>query len=391
MKSILIVVPSLENGGTISTLKNTLAYVDRSQCDVDIFPITNSGPNYGELSKYATILGINIDNKPNGLKNSLRQILFVLVKAIKKTLCIIGLDISDILFKRVAGSLQKKEYDEVISFQEGQATRLVRFIHCKKKTAWVHCDYSTLGSSIIKKEKKDGVYNSFHRIICVSEYTRSRFISIYPEYENKVKSIHNLMSPEVIKEKSKEIIYDPDFFDFKEFKIVSVGRLAPVKQFSLIPAIASRIREKGLSFCWFIIGGDDSDKVNIEYNIEKYKVSDNVKLVGNKNNPYPYILSADLLVCTSLSEACPNVINESKILGIPVISTNFGSAIEMLEDGEDGLIVTLDMLDQAIIRLHDDEVLYKSIKEHLHNYEYDNSLIMSKIEDSSLLRFKKFV
>ena len=51
---------------------------------------------------------------------------------------------------------------------------------------------------------------------------------------------------------------------------------------------------------------------------------------------------ANLYVSTSLSESFPLVINEAKALGIPVITNNFGSAVESVEDGVDGFVVSLE-------------------------------------------------
>ena len=48
---------------------------------------------------------------------------------------------------------------------------------------------------------------------------------------------------------------------------------------------------------------------------------------------------ADLYVSTSLSESFPLVINEAKALGIPIVSNNFGSAAESIEDGVDGFVL----------------------------------------------------
>ena len=43
-----------------------------------------------------------------------------------------------------------------------------------------------------------------------------------------------------------------------------------------------------------------------------------------------------MVVSTSVSEACPNVINEAKILHTPIVATNFGSVYEFIEDGVNG-------------------------------------------------------
>lgn len=42
---ILIVVPSFNSGGTITSLKNLVTKLDLTQYHIDLFAITNIGPN----------------------------------------------------------------------------------------------------------------------------------------------------------------------------------------------------------------------------------------------------------------------------------------------------------------------------------------------------------
>lgn len=396
MIKILFVIPSLQNGGTVSTLKNTLPYVDRDKCKIDIFPITNSGPNYQELAKYANILGTYLDESTQ-IKRSfvdrIKSCLFKIVKITKKVLCLIGFDISSLIFKKVVSSLQSNEYDEVIAFQEGQPTRFVQFFRNVRKIAWVHCDYSKIDIKARSIDKKENVYQTYDRIICVSDYTKNQFIKEYPWLSDKVFGIHNLISSDAIKQKSVIRIDDPLWDMDGVLKLVSIGRLHPVKGFSKIPHIAYLLRENKLKFCWFIIGGDDSDRINIDNNINEFKVQDCVKLLGNRNNPYPYIKEADALICTSLSEACPNVLNEAKILGTPIVSTNFGSVTEMMSEGIEGLITPIEMMDEAILRLFTKAGLYQEIKKNLACYHYNNKVIIEKLmtETSIVLNSEKVV
>ena len=54
------------------------------------------------------------------------------------------------------------------------------------------------------------------------------------------------------------------------------------------------------------------------------------------------LAKADLYVSTSLSESFPLVINEAKALGIPVVSNDFGSAAESVENEVDGWITSIE-------------------------------------------------
>ena len=71
-----------------------------------------------------------------------------------------------------------------------------------------------------------------------------------------------------------------------------------------------------------------------DWNMEGY-----VSLMGYKQNPYPYLLSSDLFVCSSRSEGYSTAVTEALILGIPVITTNCSGMEELLGKGKYGMIV----------------------------------------------------
>ena len=77
-------------------------------------------------------------------------------------------------------------------------------------------------------------------------------------------------------------------------------------------------------------------------------MEDTVILLGPKTNAYPYIAKADLYVCTSESESFPLVVNEAKALSVPIITNNFPSVYESVEEGIEGYVVPLDAMPEKI-------------------------------------------
>lgn len=383
---VLIVVPSFRNGGTITSLKNIVTSIDLIKHQIDVFAITNTGPNRDFFANYVNVLGQNLDNEmiKTSLKVSLKKSVFKLVKSLKKTLEKIGFDISPIAFKTAVLKLEKNNYDLVIAFQEGQATRFVSYFNKIRKVSWVRCDYSNM-LSVSKAKPQHRLYSKIDKIVCVSEYTKNVFINLVPEAASKTIAIHNLISDNMIIEKS-DVIKEIGF-DFDGFKIVSLGRIDPVKRFSSIPKIVNDLRKRGLKFKWYIIGGGDGQEKNLlNKNISEYSVQDELLLLGEKNNPYPYIKEADLLVSTSLSEACPNVINEAKILGTPIVATDFGSVYEFIDDNVNGLISPLETITDKIEQMISKETLYNRIKSNISQFKYDNDEILNVWYNEILVR-----
>jgi glycosyltransferase involved in cell wall biosynthesis len=52
-----------------------------------------------------------------------------------------------------------------------------------------------------------------------------------------------------------------------------------------------------------------------------------------------YLKISDLFVLPSISEGFPNVILEAMAAGLPIVSTNFEGASEIIRDGENGFMV----------------------------------------------------
>ena len=376
---ILFVVPSFKNGGTITSLKNLVSLLDLSKYHIDVFAITNIGPNRDFITKYVNVLGVGLDDeniKPT-LKVSIKKVIFKTVKSIKKRLEKIGIDISPIVFKSVVRKLENKNYDLVIAFQEGQTTRFVSYFKNTKKISWVHCDYSNM-LHISQEKPQHKLYERIDKIVCVSNYTKDVFVKILPETKFKTIALHNLISDQLIIQKANENIDIDVYFNFKEFKILSLGRIDNVKRFSSIPKIVSELKNRGCSFKWYIIGwGNEEEIKSLHHNIKFYNVNNELILLGEKNNPYPYIKEADLLVSTSYSEACPNVINEAKILGTPIVATDFGSVYEFIEDNVNGLISPIETIADKIEIMISNKEVYNKIKNNIAQFRYNNDEILN--------------
>ena len=126
----------------------------------------------------------------------------------------------------------------------------------------------------------------------------------------------------------------------------------PVKGFSLIPKIASELKQRACEFRWFIIGGPENNEFSkVKSEIQKYDVEDVVFLLGAKRNPYPLLRASNLYVSTSFSEACPMVFLEAKTLGVPIVSADFGSAREFLNHDNDGYVISQDHMSEVLKEL----------------------------------------
>lgn len=180
---------------------------------------------------------------------------------------------------------------------------------------------------------------------------------------SEVETIYNGIDIEYIIEKSKEK-QDHKWFGTETPVIIAIGSLKTQKGFSyLLQALEIVNRAKTVRL--IIIG--KGDKEELRSLSKELSIEDKTDFLGAVANPFPYILKADVLACSSLYEGLSNVILEAMALGRPVVSTNHRhGADEMIENGKNGLLVpTKDpqKMADAILGLLDDEGLRKRLGE----------------------------
>jgi glycosyltransferase involved in cell wall biosynthesis len=95
--------------------------------------------------------------------------------------------------------------------------------------------------------------------------------------------------------------------------------------------------DEGFDFELWILGEGEA-RPRLESYISENELTQNVKLLGFCNNPYPLIHSADLLVCSSNYEGFSTFVTEGLILGKTVVTTDCSGMDELLGKNEYGII-----------------------------------------------------
>lgn len=163
--------------------------------------------------------------------------------------------------------------------------------------------------------------------------------------KDKAVAIHNFVNFEKIRALALE---EENEIDRTKTVVVSIGRIDYPKHFDIIPRIAAQLKER-MDFNWYIIGdGPQSLKEGVLRAIEEFGVSNEVHLLGLKDNPYKYLKGADVMAVTSRFECYPTVVNEALCLGVPVVMNAIPVAPEMLSP-ENGVITDYDHFADAIL------------------------------------------
>lgn len=341
-KKILIVVGSYGMGGTVASLYSLLTKIKEINVDVDLFCRLWRGDFNGKLPN-CNVLPENLwlSHRVTG-SAFVPKILNYLLWIVRKALSFVGIDMFRLYCKIGGRQINSDKYDAVIGFDESLA-QFISYMPAKKRINWIHCDYRRYANG----RDESRYYDKIDTAVCVSEFVKSIFGEIYPQYKDKTVAIHNVINVEDIVAKSQQPT-DDKRFDTSGFTIISCGRLDPVKQFSRIPSIAKQITSlTNKPFKWYIIGSG-SDECSIKEEIAKNNVGNTVILLGKQSNPYAYMAKSNLYACTSSSESFPLVVNEAKALCVPVVCNNFPSANESVTSASEGIITTIDKFPEII-------------------------------------------
>lgn len=231
-----------------------------------------------------------------------------------------------------------RDFDIEVAYLECGPTKFLAASKSRaKKVAWVHCDL------ILKEEdpwafakKTAPWYETFDRVVCVSESVRESFRRLYDDrFPSCV--LYNVNNEAEILRKADAFIPETDGVP----TLCAVGRLSPEKNFLHLLRALPKLRRDGIPFRLQIIGEGEERKRLEEY-IARKNLGDCVQLLGWQENPYPYMKSADMIVCSSRYEGLSTVVTEALILGRPVVTTPCNGMAELLGDSEFGLIAEAD-------------------------------------------------
>jgi len=259
----------------------------------------------------------------------------------------------------------KNNYDVEIAFLEGAITRL--FSTKNKNTtkiAWIHNDISKVfGNSIKSKIKKlvdKKIYSKFDKLVFVSNDNVRKFEEVYKNNKIEKKLIYNYINSDNVITKAQET---PDVkFDENTVNFVTVARLVEQKALDRLINIHSKLINDGYEHNFYIIG-DGPEKDKLQKLINDNQVQETFKLLGKKENPYPYMKQADYFCLLSHFEGYGMVLEEAKILNKKILITDT-AAREAVQHYENTNIFE-----------NSEDAIYSGLKNTIENHkkEYSNT------------------
>ena len=159
-------------------------------------------------------------------------------------------------------------------------------------------------------------------------------------------------------------LYQAQYID-KEYDVLFVGRLAQNKGIMLLLEAIRQVKQVYPDIT-LAIRGTGGLKPQIDDFVQQNNLGNNVIFLARVDDTRQMPLlynKAKMLVCASTVEGNPRVTIEAMACGTPVISTRVGIMPDVIEHGENGLLVdwSASEIADAIQQLLDDKNLYAKI------------------------------
>lgn len=271
----------------------------------------------------------------------------------------------------------KEKYDIEVSYLEGPAARIIS--GCPhpdtKLVSWVHVEQHTqacAAKAFRSYDESKVCYEKFHQTVCVSEYVKRDFLSLYPSlfpvdvYNNTNETDH------ILQKKDEDV--EVGVFYAGQIRLCGVGKLMPNKRFDAIFRIHDRLRRQGYPVHTYLLG-DGPERAKLETFVHEKGLRESVTFLGYQTNPYKYVARCDLFLCASLAEGFSTAATEALIVGTPVCTVEVSGMKEMLGENDEWGIVTK----------NDEEALYQGIKKLL-----DDPALLAHYKQMAIERGKTF-
>ncbi len=157
--------------------------------------------------------------------------------------------------------------------------------------------------------------------------------------DNKIRMLHNGFVPAERIDYKRNEITEYDQKKDNRFVFCAVGRLQPVKNYSLFIEAAERVLKKYPNTLFWIIG-DGEEYKKLDNLIREKDLGNDVILWGYRSDIDIALSRCDVFVQTSITEGSPNTIAEAMRAQKPIISTQSTDLSEMIDVGVNGEIVS---------------------------------------------------
>ncbi len=349
---VLVLHGHLSMGGEERVLLSVLKNLVELNYDVDLLITWNHGENNlfeNEIPEKVNYKFL-FDNY-NGKNKLIKEIYRIRAKAT--------------YLKKVEKIIKENKYDVIIDY----SSNLLKYNNFDIKVpvfAWIHFSLTfgeKLSADKIEKYKKQ--YKKYDKILAICDTMRDEFVEILGMDKNKVELVYNPIDLEAIRKKAENI--DKKYENYlKQDYFLQVSRLTEQKQPEHLVDIYYKLKQRGIKEKLYFIGNGEKVEL-IKQKIKEYKLEDDVILLGQIENPYPFFKNAKLFVHTGKYEGLPTVLLESLAFGTPVVAYDCPTGPKDIlgKNSEYGKLIPLndkDVFVEKVCELMNDDEKYKNYR-----------------------------
>lgn len=362
-KKVLFVINTMGRAGAERCLLHLLKAWEDEEDEIALFSVFDRGELFQEIPSF--VRGLNQSPKistvfdRNARKAFMKDILIGMIKRgilFSSLFSMLRLwlwqvkhkkvDIKKLCWKAASDTAPaiEEEFDLAVGYLQGAATYYVMdHVKAKRKVVFLHTEYEASGyCSKIDKE----YYEKADKIFCVSNYIAEGLKKIFPTCGHKIETFYNFVDAGWVKERAKEGTAEEIIKESGSLCLLTAARLEPVKAFDIAIQAMALMKRKGIKAVWYVLG-EGSQHHYLEKEIKEQGVEDCFFLLGEKENPYPYMEACDIYLQETYFEGFCTSITEAMILGKRVVASDCGGNREQLIHYGTGVLTKLDP--QAIV------------------------------------------
>lgn len=177
-------------------------------------------------------------------------------------------------------------------------------------------------------------------IVAISEATRDALVKYEWFQRSRIKLVYNGISS-LSESPVNSSIGDDLGITSADLVIGTVSRLDSIKNQSLMIAAYARLQPE-YPHVKLLLVGDGPERAKLEQQIDALGIKDHVIISGFVRDVVSYLSLIDIFLLTSFSEGTSMALLEAMSLAKPIIATEVGGNVELLNHNETALLVESD-------------------------------------------------
>lgn len=180
-------------------------------------------------------------------------------------------------------------------------------------------------------------------IICVSENDKNIALNNRVANNKKFITIHNGIDLKTInfwnKEEAQEKLQAKFNLPNRDYWVGTIANLYTNKGLIYLIRAAKLLLQENPKII-FVVFGEGELRPELEKEIEKLELKNDFFLVGAQDDAAQYLKAFDVFVLASVKEGFPYSILEAMAAGLPLVTSQVGGVVEVVENEKNGLVVT---------------------------------------------------